>query len=197
MTRNARGEGHRLRRRLIDAASELLEQVGDADRLAIRPVVAAAGVTAPSLYRHFPDKSALLRAVLEDRFEQFQRVLDAAGRAAPDSLAALRERSLAYVRFGLEHPGHYRVLFSSVNAGTRAVGDDREHPGAGAFAALVESVRRCLDGGGDDLALLLAMQLWAALHGIVDLRITKPELPWPPPAPLVELALEPVRAAAR
>jgi AcrR family transcriptional regulator len=195
MTRNPRGEGHRLRRRLIEAASQVLEQVGDADRLAIRPVVAAAGVTAPALYRHFPDKRALLRAVLQERFDQFQQVLDAAGASASDPLAALRERSLAYVQYGLDHPGHYRVMFSSVNAGPGTVGEDQEHPGAGAFNALVDSVRRCL-GAGADQAPVLAMQLWAALHGIVDLRITKPELPWPSPAAMVELALLPVERAA-
>ena len=37
----------------------------------------------------------------------------------------------------------------------------------------------------------------ASLHGIADLRITKPELPWPEPDHLVELALTAVRAAAR
>ncbi len=36
-------------------------------------------------------------------------------------------------------------------------------------------------------ALPLATELWDSLHGIVDLRITKPERPWPAPDVLVVL----------
>jgi hypothetical protein len=39
----------------------------------------------------------------------------------------------------------------------------------------------------------LATELWASLHGIVDLRITKPELPWPDTDVLVDAALTAVR----
>ncbi len=45
-------------------------------------------------------------------------------------------------------------------------------------------------------ALPLAIELWASLHGIVDLRITQPEMPWPDPGALVDTALIAIRAAA-
>lgn len=46
-------------------------------------------------------------------------------------------------------------------------------------------------------AVPLATELWASLHGIVDLRITKPEMPWPEPAALIDPALAAVLAATR
>jgi hypothetical protein len=40
------------------------------------------------------------------------------------------------------------------------------------------------------------LELWASLHGIVDLRITKPELDWPPEDRLIQLALCAIDEAA-
>ena len=65
--RARRGEGHRLRHDLVAAASSLLAEMGDANQLSMRTVAAAAGVTPPSIDRHFSDKLSLLLAVLEER----------------------------------------------------------------------------------------------------------------------------------
>ncbi len=191
--RHRRGEGARLRGELIDAASRLLAELGDAERLSIRAVARAAGVTAPSTYRHFPDKRSLVRAVVEERFRDFDRVLDQAQAGSSDPFDALKRRSRAYLRFAREHPGHYRVLFSATSLGPRDVGTYGKgpHPGAASFFALVDGVQRCLDAGGrsDREAFFLAVQLWIALHGMVDLRISKPEMPWPPMEALLEATL--------
>jgi AcrR family transcriptional regulator len=181
--RHPRGQGARLRTELIEAASRLLAELGDADRLSIRAVAAAAGVTAPSIYRHFPDKRSLLQAVVEERFREFDRILEQAETGVTDPFDALRRRCRAYLRFAREHLGHYRVLFSATALGPKQVGTYGKgpHPGASSFFALVDAIQRCLDAGSrsDRDSFFLAVQLWTTLHGIVDLRISKPELPWP------------------
>ena len=52
------------------------------------------------------------------------------------------------------------------------------------FQTLASSIRRCqqagLAGAGDD-PRLLAAQVWAALHGLVLLRLNAPGFPWPGP----------------
>ena len=53
--RNPRGQGDRLREEIISAASELIAESGDADRLSLRSVAKRIGIAAPSIYRHFPD----------------------------------------------------------------------------------------------------------------------------------------------
>jgi AcrR family transcriptional regulator len=170
---------------LIEAASGLLAERGDADQLSIRAVATAAGVTPPSIYRHFPDRTSLLRAVVEERFRAFDRMLADAEAASSGPADALRRRCEAYVSFAHEHPGHYRVLFSATALGPKGVGTDgkSDHPGAASFLDLVDAVQRCLDAGAPAPAgrtsSFLAIQLWACLHGLVDLRISKPEIPWP------------------
>jgi AcrR family transcriptional regulator len=199
-TRRKRGSGHELREIIIQVATDLLARLGDVDALTMRAVSTAAGVTAPAVYRHFPDKETLVGTIIAERFAQFTAELWSAGEAAADQLAArLRAIAHAYVRSGLEHPGHYRVLFSSTNAGPGGLGlkRDAEHPGAASHRELVEAVAACLPPADrDGSAALLATELWASLHGIVDLRITKPEMPWPDWRTLVDTALVAVRTAA-
>ncbi len=60
-TRRRRGTGHELREVVIRVATDLLAELGDVDALTMRAVATAAGVTPPSVYRHFPDKHTLVR----------------------------------------------------------------------------------------------------------------------------------------
>lgn len=201
-TRRRRGSGRELRTVILTATTELLGELGNVDALTMRAVATAAGVTAPSVYRHFPDKESLVRSVLEERFTAFAATLAAAAQEATDRgcgpLARLEGMAHAYVRAGLDGPGTYRVLFSATGAGPDGIGlaPGAEHPGADSFRSLLDAVTACLALPGDPSAAELAVELWASLHGVVDLRITKPEMPWPEPSPLVERALGPIRAAA-
>ena len=177
--RRPRGEGSRLREEILEAATRLLAERGDARRLTIRDVAEAVGVTPPSIYLHFSDKAELLEALVERGFRSFDVILEQAGTEASEPCEVLRARALAYVRFGLDRPGEYRVLFSAVGLGPRALGTEgqRQHPGAASFFALVRAVEACLED--PEPAFLRSVQLWSFLHGLVDLMITKPEFPWP------------------
>jgi len=194
-TRNPRGQGARLRAELIEAASGLLADLGSADRLSIRAVAAATGVAAPSVYRHFPDLSSLLTAVVVERSRELARTLDAAGSNGTDPFDALRRRCRAYLGFAETHPAHYRVLFNATGLGPLNVGTEGrfEHPCAGSFAGLVEAVQRCLDTQAHTAAepnsRFRTFQLWAWLHGLVDLRIGKSGMPWPPTDALLAATL--------
>jgi AcrR family transcriptional regulator len=171
-----------LRGELLDAAIRLIGRTGDAEALSIRALSHEVGVTAPSVYRHFDDKAAILRAVVEERFADFTDRMEQAERRSRSPFTALRHRCQAYLRFAAEEPGHYRVLFSAASLGPVSIGvTDRPHPGAPSFFALVDSVRRCIDAGaqpGGD-PTFVAIMLWSTLHGFADLRIGKPEMPWP------------------
>ena len=174
--RAPRGSGGELRTEILEAARELLARTGSADDVSIRAVSKMVGVTAPSIYRHFADKDALLDAVVADVFSH----LDAEMRLAAAELAApmekLRQLGLAYVRFAREHPEQYR-LATMQPAVTERV--DQVLASA-AFTHFAETVQDCIAAGifrsGD--AVTIALELWAAAHGIASLQITKPWLPW-------------------
>ena len=110
--RNPQGQGSRLRAELIDAADRILAETGDLHGLSLRAVAREVGIATPSIYLHFPDKAALVRAVLEARFAELAEAVQTAVMEASGSAAQLRAGCLAYCRFATEHPNAYRVLFS-------------------------------------------------------------------------------------
>ena len=63
--RARRGEGPRLREEILAAATRLLAETGDEEAVSIRAVAEAVGVTPPSIYLHFADKTELIFAVCE------------------------------------------------------------------------------------------------------------------------------------
>ena len=197
-TRRTRGTGHELRGIVLERATGLLAELGDVDALTMRAVASASGVTPPSVYRHFLDKDTLVHAVIAARFEEFTAILRVAAAASDRPMARLEAMARTYVKWGLAQPGHYRVLFSATNAGPAGLGlpQQTEHPRAQSYRTLVDAVAECLPGPHRDAAPVLATELWASLHGIVDLRITKPEMPWPGWDQLVDAALTAVRSAA-
>ena len=179
--RARRGEGELLRAEILAAAERLLIKTGDEGAVSIRAIADAAGVTPPSIYLHFADKTELLAAVCEARFEDFARYLEEATAGVDDPLEALRARGRAYVRFGLENPEHYRILFMTRPGVDRQPKAIEDLPGMTAFSRLVEDVARGMDSGllaqGD--SFLVATGLWSAVHGVTSLLIARPDFPWP------------------
>ena len=151
--------------------------------MSIRAVADAVGVTPPSIYLHFADKTELVFAVCESHFARFEAAAEDAVDGVDDPLERVFRRGRAYVRFGLDNPEHYRIMFMSRAEGVpeRFV-DERVVAASAAFSGLVEDVQACIDEGklaGDD-AFLVACGMWATVHGVTSLMIAKPHFPWPP-----------------
>jgi AcrR family transcriptional regulator len=178
--RNARGEGERLRAALMEAATELLLEHGNADSLSIRSVTARAGVSPTALYLHFADMDELVRAVCDAAFEELGTYLrDAAAAHAGEPRAQLQAMGSAYVEFAQQRPGLYRILFAT--PGRLGLnfppGTPSEDPGMAALDALVQATAGSL--GGREDAFAVALQLWTALHGFISLRAVMPVFDWP------------------
>jgi AcrR family transcriptional regulator len=178
--RARRGEGEKLREEILDAAERLLVKAGNADDVSIRAIAEAVGVTPPSLYLHFPDKDALIFAVSERRFDEFDATIEAAGATTDDPIESLRRRGRAYVYFGLEHPEAYRVLFMTDKSGPERL-EFTESAGARAFQHVVDAVQRGIDARVLQPVdpVLAAMGIWASVHGVTSMLISMPEFPWP------------------
>ena len=178
--RNPRGEGGRLREQLVQAAAEVLDEVGDASRLSVRAIARRAGVSPTALYLHFEDRDALVAAAVDAGFAAFNAALLTAARSRSEPLASLEATGLAYLAFAEHQPALYAVLFSA----RRPLGPESRSP-AGVdrdegFAALVELLRASdatLDAAE---ARELAIAVWSSLHGFAILRAARPKLGWPP-----------------
>jgi AcrR family transcriptional regulator len=179
--RARRGQGEKLRDEILAAAERLLIQTGDMEQVSIRAVADEVGVTPPSIYLHFSDKLELIFEVCEKHFANFDRLLEDAAAGAQDPVESLRLRGRAYVRFGLDHPEEYRILFESKPAATPEGWSTERLMTNAAFGHLVEAVQRCLDAGlfASGNPVLIASGLWAAVHGVTSLLIANRGLAWP------------------
>lgn len=72
------------------------------------------GLTQGALFRHFPNKNAILQAVMEWVAERLLSRVDKAIQAASSPLAALEAAFMAHVDFVVQHPGVPRMLFGEL-----------------------------------------------------------------------------------
>lgn len=184
--RNPRGQGARLRDDVIAAALRLLEQLGDDQALSLRAVAREIHVAATSVYLHFPDRDALVLAALESSHRDLMDAVRRAEEAAGDPVAALRARTLVLGGWAHDHPGLYKVLHEST------LNQRADMPFKDDFArTTTAAVQRCMDAGAAprDDAALVALDLRAAVHGAVSMRVNEPGRAWPPLADQVDRLL--------
>jgi AcrR family transcriptional regulator len=161
-----------LRAALIEATEALLAERGP-DAFSLREVARRAGVSPAAPTHHFGDAAGLLTAVATLGFEALAHALDEADAGAGgDAHAALRGQGLAYVRFALDHPGRFRLMFRS---GQLHADPLLAQHGAAAFEALARAVRRA-SGVADATSMRepdwhAVTALWSLVHGYAHLAI--------------------------
>ena len=202
--RNPRGQGARLTEDIVAGALALIERTGSAEAVTLRAVAREVGIAAPSIYAHFPDRDAVLMAVVVRIFEELTQAIEQGQTSAgQDPAGRLVAGCEAYVAFGLEHPARYGVLFSRQRPASPdypkpvPIGPDgRPVPGfgAGTFALLVQAIQDCVTAGVSASTDILAdaTAVWVALHGTVSLRTALPRFPWPDPAAFVRQLVLPL-----
>lgn len=177
-SRNRRGQGELLRREIIDAALRMLNELGDDEALSLRAVAREVGIAATSVYIHFADRDELVFAALEQCTADLLRDLEEAETSAGDDpVRRLRARLLFLGAWTRDNAGLYKVLHeSTLNRRMHLV--FKEELAVRAKAA----VQACMDAGlaPPDDAAAVALDLRAAVHGAVSIRINEPEVELPP-----------------
>src|ERR1700732_4657292 len=155
--RNARGQGGRLTEDIVSAALALIERTGSHEAVTLRAVAREAGIAAPSIYAHFPDRDAVLMAVVARIFDELTQAIEQGQKTAGhDPAGRLVAGCEAYVAFGLGHPARYSMLFSTQRP---AAPDPKPVPtgpdgrpvpafGAQSLALLVQAIQDCVTAGG-------------------------------------------------
>ncbi len=164
---------------ILDAARRVLLDEGVA-ALSMRRLAREIGYSPTTLYLHYAGKDDILHALIDEGFARLNDALDTAhdaavamGQGAPLDLLAARAR--AYVAFGRANPERYEVMFLLHPRHME------RYP-----APLYRRARRSLDRFADLIAeatadgtlaaadpALVATALWAQLHGLVSLVLTR------------------------
>ncbi|MFO0914238.1 MAG: TetR/AcrR family transcriptional regulator [Pirellulales bacterium] len=177
------------RERILGAAVELLLAEG-VDGFSMRKLAQRIGYTPTAIYLYFPDKETLLGEVVETQFVHFRQALESMGRTE-DPILRLRNMGLAFVRFGLQHPDHYRFMFlTPLNSIPKGRIVEKGNPSQDCYAFLVATVAEGLAAGRFRPELTdahqLAQMFFSAVHGVVALHIVKGEDDWVEWRPVTE-----------
>lgn len=153
-----------LRAALIDAGLKLLAE-READTLGLREVARAVGVSATAVYRHFPDKGALLAAMAQ---EGLARLYAAQAEAAKTGFGAVGR---AYITFALENPALFRLVFA--NSPDHSPLDWNSGDPDAMPLLHSPAVRDVAEKHGEAAARLFALKAWSLVHGLAVLLLDR------------------------
>ena len=152
-----------LRETLVAAALDRL-QVEGPSALGLRELARGIGVSPSAPYRHFTDRQALLEAVAAEGFRRFSMAMNAAAADKPET-EQLEAMARAYVRFAIDAPHLFRLMFST----------EIEHRRDPALAAAAKTAYATLAAAAarEDVAASakVAITAWAFVHGLSVLLI--------------------------
>ncbi len=182
-TVKTRRETERLatREKILNAATDLLLREG-LDRFSMRKLADQIGYTATTLYIHFPDREGLLGEVVDRQFFQFRKNFERIGRVQ-DPIERLRAMGMAFVKFGLGHRDHYRLMFlTSLHSIPKGRFVEKGNPSQDCYAYLRVTVAQGLEQrrflpqfkNADEVAQIF----FAGVHGVVSLHIVKGSDDW-------------------
>ncbi len=146
--------------------------------LSLRMVAKEAGVAPPSVYAHFADAQQLFSAIVRECWSQMGEAMESAGDEPEpsDPRASLKLQLCAYVRYAMERPSRYQLLFAM-----QPIDTDESH----ALPALVQpAFRRVRDGlraisraqgsRAVDGTFGLALHILSVVHGRIALAHLAP-----------------------
>ena len=155
------------RKRLCDAASELLAEKG-MDGFNMRELAKRLRVSPMTAYRYFNDKGEILAHLRARGFARLADLLEApAVQATPPEATAALVR--VYIHFALEEPVSYRLMFDLFQPGDLpelALHQRRVRSIMIDHAALL--VHQAIIEGEPEI---VGQFLWSALHGVVALHL--------------------------
>jgi len=164
----ARPSNPELRDDILKAAAFIIEDCGP-DCVTMRQVADRIGYSPTTIYLYFKDKSAVLRASVHAALEELRETCELAA-VGPRELDKLRQRSRAYVVWGIMHPGHYRLIFEysdEIQLSDKDLDLVRD-----AVAWQHESIAVARDAGeftGAVDPVEVGRDIWSALHGATSL----------------------------
>lgn len=169
--------------------------------LSLRAIARSLEITAPAIYNYFPDRDALVTALIVDAYTSLgdSQIAARDGLPTQDLAGRLKATGRAYRQWALSHPQHYQLIFGTpipgyqspiekvLPAGTRSLGAlvsvvDAIHIAGrlnvSGIPTIMSQFRPVLNiwmsylQFADESVLSVSMLIWARVHGIVSLEIS-------------------------
>lgn len=173
-------EREEIRGRILEAARELFASDGY-EAVTMRRIADRIEYSPTAIYFHFKDKETLLKELCSIDFHSLARQFGPIGKIG-DPIERLRRAGHAYIRFGVEHPNHYRLMFMTPHPPIDDPDLDKGNPEEDAYAfvraIVADAIEQHLLRPELKDVDLVTQTVWAAVHGVVSLDIAKCNDPW-------------------
>lgn len=169
--------------------------------LSLRAIARELKITAPAIYNYFPDRDALVTALIIDAYTSFgdYQIASRDTQAVDDLVGRFQAIGFAYRQWALEYPQRYQLIFGTPVPGYQAPLMEVLPSAARSLSALVSvidelriakrlsaegfpaiqpgyeqmfDVWRSFAGNYDIFSLSVAMIIWSRVHGLVSLEIS-------------------------
>jgi AcrR family transcriptional regulator len=158
-------------RRIIIASRRLLDKEGP-EAVTMRRVAKAVGITPMAIYRHYPDRAALLNALADEGFGEL------AARLTRKNFSGGVEERLTklgeiYLEHALQSPRLFELMFLKPRKGARRYPRDFKAHRSPTANLMVEVVQEGMAGGyfRDDDPWEIVFEMGALSHGLIMLYL--------------------------
>jgi len=157
--------------RITVAGRRLLDKEG-AEAVTMRRVAKAVGITAMAIYRHYPDRRALLNAVADEGFKQLAARL-ARKRFSGTIEARLTKMAEIYLEHAFRNPRLFELMFLKPREGARRYPRDFKAGRSPTANLMVQVVKEGMTSGHfrEDDAWEIVFEMGALSHGLIMLYL--------------------------
>ncbi len=189
-----------LQEAIKETAWKQIAEMGAA-ALSLRAIARELNITAPAIYNYFPDRDALVTALIIDAYTSFGDSQLAARDVLPESqhVERLKAIGMSYRQWAITYPQRYQLIFGTPIPGYEAPLMEVLPSAARSLSALVSVVDQLrianklqtegyptvqpgyeqqfevwkgFAGNYDILSLAVSMLIWSRVHGLVSLEIS-------------------------
>lgn len=174
MPKPAAKSGSDLRRAILDEARRLLVKDGY-NNLSMRRIASRIGYSATAIYLHFESKDALVHTLIDEGMEALYGRLADAQETSDSPSEKLEAVCHAYVQFGLDNPEYYEIMHLLRPERMERYPAEKYRRARRSL----ELLQQILDRGARvgqfvvESAAVSAAAIWAMLHGVVSLVISR------------------------
>lgn len=169
-----------MRENILIAARTLFIRDGY-ENVSIRKIAEEIEYSPTTIYLYFKDKDEIFYQLYSDAFDQFYKYqLEA--QIIEEPVERLRVHGEKYLKFAIENPEYYDLMFISVvPMKPFECGEKTDPPGRKTFDLLLQNIRDCQDKGlfKDIPEHAAALYVWSSVHGLATLYLKKRLIQFP------------------
>ena len=163
-----------LREDILEVSRTLLVKDGFGS-MSMRKIAKRAGVSATSIYLHFQNKDELLLALIETSIGKLSHALEEDLSDSDDSATKLDKMAHAFMRFALENPQEYEIIYMVRPEEMPRFPKEKFQQIRKIYKLLADIIKEGKNAGSLTVEdpNMSAYTLWAQLHGVASVIISK------------------------